>query len=299
MGDLKAALMNGAIATAGFAAHKVLTKVFCDQVCDRLFGSAAKATPPATSGLEMLQPYRSLIGGAVTGAIGIAVTQSVVKDQKTKMFLTAGIATSFLQQLAVTVLNKVAPQHVAYLAGTEDATAARLSAMYGLGGGASIMPNYTSIGGGMGEYFSQSMQGLGYSGNPDLYQAAAGVGAMEAQTNHIDPSSNLDHELTIAEAAAGVGSVYQAAAGMGRGPQPFEASAGMGEFFTAQSGVGEYFAQSGLGAIATLPTADTWIPGTTKGALWAGVRPVNDPQSENQMVSAGVLQSGGNQGVFG
>lgn len=296
--------MNGAIATAGFMAHKVVTKVFCDQVCDRLFGSAAKATPPATSGLEMLQPYRAVIGGAVTGAIGIGVTHAVVKDARTKMFLTAGIATSFLQTLAVTLLNKFAPAQAAYLAGADDGTAARLSAMYGLGAGASIMPQYAPIGeyfqgtNGLGEFFTQGMQGLGYTGNPDLYQAAAGVGAMDAQSNHIDPSSNLDRELTIAEAAAGVGSVYQAAAGMGA-LKPFEASAGTGEYF-AQNGVGEFFSQmQGLGNVQSVQAADTWIPGTSAGQLWAGVRPVSDPQSAHEMVSAGILQSGGNQGVFG
>jgi hypothetical protein len=144
---------------------------------------------------------------------------------------------------------------------------------------------------GLGEFFAESVNGLGnYGGNPDLYQAAAGYGAVAFDNaNHVDPSSNLDRELSLAEAAAGVGQVaYQAAAGVG---QAYQAAAGIGEYFSE--------AVSGLGAIATLPKANTWIPGMADGKIWAGVRPVDEGQSQNAMVPAGVLQSGGGQGVFG
>src|SRR3990167_889945 len=109
---------------------------------------------------------------------------------------------------------------------------------------------------GLGEYFSEPMSGLGaYGANPDMYQAAAGYGTVDyANGNHVDPGSDLDRELTIAEAAAGVGALpaYEAAAGFGR-VQSYEASAGMG-------------------AIQSLQRADTWIPGMANPQLWAGVR---------------------------
>jgi hypothetical protein len=300
---------SGAIGLGGFVAHKALTKVISDFVLSKLIGAvptpaapATPVTPPAVKGLEMLQDYKGVIAGAVAAGVGIYATDKLVKDVHTKMMLSTGMAVSFLHTLLVTALAKAAPQAVDYLAGYEDGTAARLSAMYGLGGGASIMPHYAAINGmgeyftetGMGEYFSEPMSGLGeyfsepmsglgaYGANPDMYQAAAGYGTVDyANGNHIDPSSDLDRELTIAEAAAGVGALpaYEAAAGFGR-VQSYEASAGMG-------------------AIRTLPGRDTWIPGTQDPQLWAGVRGVTKPQSSTAMVPAGILQTDGGQGLFG
>ena len=307
METLRAAFANGALITAVFVAHKALTKVVCKIVCDRLFGAPGTATEPAeapaTDGLEALQPYRNTIAGAFTAALGIGLTNMFVRDVRVKMMITGGMATSFLHTVLVTVLDRVSPEAAAALSGSEDAEAARLSAMYGLGAGTSILPHYDPIGeyfteqvSGLGEYFTENVSGLGqYTNNPDLYQAAAGYGAVnDANSNHIDPSSDLDRELSIAEAAAGVGQAYQAAAGMGQAVEPFEAQAGGG-------GVGEYFTEqvSGLGGIARVPTADTWVPGTSDGQLWAGVRAVEQPQSSHAMTRAGILTSGGNQGVFG
>jgi hypothetical protein len=115
-------------------------------------------------------------------------------------------------------------------------------------------------------------------------QAAAGYGADEtANTNHIDPSSDLDRELTIAEAAAGIGATnYQAAAGM-RG--------GMGEYFS--SGV------NGLGNVGIAPSSSTWIPGSSYPQLWAGTRPIDNGQEATAQVPAGILQGGGGQGILG
>lgn len=305
MGTLKTAFQTGALIAVGFAGQKIVTKLLSSLVLDKLFGAAATpaepATPPATSGLEMLQPYKGLIGGGLGAVAGIFITNMVVKDVKTKLLITGGIAGGFLHTVLVTVLDKVAPQMAGYLSGYDDGTAARLSAMYGLGQGASIMPRYSPIGeyfsepmSGMGEYFTESLNGLGnYGANPDFYQAAAGVGALpNGNTNHLDPASDLDRELTIAEAAAGVGQIpqYEASAGMGR-VQPYEASAGVGEYFTES--------MSGLGAVTTVPGADTWIPGTTYPQLWAGVRGVSQAQGAHALTPAGILQTDGGQGVFG
>ncbi len=291
---MKTVLEIGALTTAGFVGHKLVTKLVTEQLIDRILG-AAPAAAPATSGLvDMVRPFRSVLGGAAVAAGGIMVVNKFVPDARVKMFLTAGMATSLVQSVAVVILNKVAPQYAGVLSG-HDGTAASISAMYGLGAGASIMPEYQPIGeylaqNGLGEYFAQN--GLGaYTGNPDMMQAAAGYGTIDnPNSNIVDPGGDLDAQLSIAEAAAGVGSVpYQATAGYGR-VQPFEAAAG----------IGEYFAQNGLGAVVSVPpSADTWIPGTSDGQLWAGTRAISQPQSRDEMVTAGVLETRGNQGVFG
>jgi hypothetical protein len=307
MATMKEVAKIGVLTTAGFVGHKIATKLFSDQVLDRILGSSGVVTPPApaaVSGLEMLQPYRNVLGGAAMAALGVFAANKFVKDVKTKMFVTAGIATSFVHSVAVMLLSRTAPAYTGYLSG-HDATSVNLAAMYGLGAGASIMPEYHPIGeyfaqnglgeyfaqNGLGEYFAQNglgeyfaQNGLGaYTGNPDLMQAAAGYGTVDnPNSNIIDPGGDLDHQLSIAEAAAGVGAVapYEAAAGMGR-VQPFEAAAGLGR------------------VVNVPPTADTWVPGTSDGALWAGTVAIRQGQSANEMNSAGILETAGNQGVFG
>jgi hypothetical protein len=319
----KAVLKIGALTTAGFIAHKAVTKVFTDQVLDRLFGTGAPALPaapaaapaaPAISGLEAFRPYKSVIGGAVMAALGVYAVNRYVKDAQTKMFVTAGIATSLVHSVAVMALTKVAPQYAGYLAG-DDATSVRIASLYGLGAGASIMPEYHQIGeyfaqnglgeyfaqNGLGEYFAQNglgeyfaQNGLGaYTGNPDLMQAAAGYGTVDnPNSNIVDPGGDLDRQLSIAEAAAGVGAV-----------QPFEAAAGFGAFQEAAAGFGRvqpFEAAAGMGSVSVVPpTADTWIPGASNGQLWAGTMAVSHGQSHNEMNSAGILETSGNQGVFG
>jgi len=306
---LMGALKAGAFITAGFVAQKAISKVLSDFVVDKIIGTApAAATPttpaatPAVSGFEALQPYKGIIASAMAAALGIVATGYVVKDVETKKLVMGGMAASFVHTALVQMLAKTAPTAAGYLSGYHDATAARLSAMFGMGGveKTSILPQYAPIGmgeyfsepvSGLGEFFAESVNGLGnYGGNPDLYQAAAGYGAVAFDNaNHVDPSSNLDRELSLAEAAAGVGQVaYQAAAGVG---QAYQAAAGIGEYFSE--------AVNGLGAIATLPSANTWIPGMADPKIWAGVRRVDEGQASNAMVPAGVLQSGGGQGVFG
>ena len=83
------------------------------------------------------------------------------------------------------------------------------------------------------------------------------------------PSSDLDRELSIAEAAAGVGAV-----------SPFEAAAG-------------------FGAIQSLPRADTWVPGMSDPQLWAGARGIRRGQAATELTPAGILQTAGGGGTFG
>lgn len=260
------------------------------------------AVAPATSGLGGLSldpQYQRVLGSFLIAAGGVFAAAKVIKDPTVRNTVMTGIGLSFMTTLASAVLTKFAPQYSGILAGPSDGTAARLSAMYGFGG-TSIQPRYQAISGrGMGEYFTSGVSGLGeyfdsgvsglgeyfqsgvnglgalpsyeanagYGSNPDLMEAAAGMGARETMnTNHIDPHGDLDRQLTIAEAAAGVGA-YEAAAG--------------------------------FGSISTVPSSSTWIPGTTDGQLWAGTRSISSPQSATELTPAGILQTDGGQGVFG
>lgn len=289
-------LKVGAVLFAGFAAHRLLTNLFDRQVLSRLLPAPAPAT---VSGFG-LQENKGILASVLIGAVGAFAASKVIKNQETKKLVIGGMVASALHGIVMSVLRSVAPTGADMLAGPEDGTAARLSAMYGLGAGASIMPRYAPINGmgeyfrepmnGLGEYFREPMNGIGeyisatnglgtYEQNGDLFQAAAGMGSHDYNGNHIDPSGDLDRQLTIAEAAAGVGAVA-----------PFEAAAGL---------MGPIQAAAGFGAIDTVPSGDTWIPGTTDGQLWAGARAITQGQSATEMTPAGVLQTDGGQGIFG
>lgn len=307
--------MAGLFAFLGLAGTKFAGNLIAKGIA-KLSGGSAAAPPPPTSGLGSIAAMASPLGAVLAGLVGIPLTMKFVTDESKRTPLVLGQVTSVLHTLAVAMLGAVNSGAAAVLSG--DDTAVKLAAMYGIGGGTSIMPHYAPINGvrgvgeyfeqrgvgeylaaqnGLGEYFESGVEGLGnYVGNVDLEQAAAGYGAAETNnTNHIDPSSDLERELTIAEAAAGVGSaVYQAAAGMrGMGALP--------SYVAQAGGVGEYFASgvNGLGTVGIAPSANTWIPGMSDPQLWAGTRAVNENQEATAMIPAGVLQSGGNQGVFG
>lgn len=290
------------IAFGGYAVNRVLANVVAMVVAK--MGAAAPVTSPAASGLGSIAlNYAGVLGSVAAAAIQIPLTLKFVDDPNTKQALVAGAVISALQGIVVGLLKGSAPGVAQFLSG--DDTAAKLSAMYGmrgLGQGTSIMPHYDPIGEyfsgqgeyftnpmgeyfstPMGEYFESGVQGLGnYTGNPELMEAAAGYGeTFTGNTNHIDPSSDLDRQLSIAEAAAGVGQAYEAAAG-GYGALPsYEAQAGLG------------------GGLPIVPTTSTWIPGTSNGQVWAGVRPVNRPQEATAETPAGILNAGGGSGILG
>ncbi len=306
-GGLAKVARTGAFVVGGLVLHKGVTGFLKNllvssqaAVTDTPATAAAEAGATATSGIlpTSLAPYSAAISGFLAAAAGVFAATKLVKKPEDRVLVVGGIVASFLHTLLVTVLKKNASteKYAGMISGLgSDAKAARLSAMYGFGAAyqaAAGTGEYFSSGfgaapyeaaAGTGEYFSS---GFGsYGGNPDIYQAAAGYGAVEtSNSNHILPSADLDRELTIAEAAAGVGASIQ--------PE-----------YQVLNGVGEYFSSgfSGLGNsnVGILPTAQTWIPGETNPGIWAGVRPVNEPQSFSAQVAAGVLESGGGQGVFG
>jgi hypothetical protein len=288
------------LVTAGVLAHKAINAALNNFVIDKLLApEVAAPIAPAVSGLPAAAtPIIKLLASAAVAVAGTYAVKAVSKDTAVVNAVAGGMVASVLHQAVLTAVNMVSPTAAGYLSGN-DGTAARLSAMYGYGGG--IMPAYAPISGmgeyfeganGVGEYFGgangvgeyfEGTNGLGaYGANPDLYQAAAGYGMMgdnsDGYSNNISPTDDLDRQLTIAEAAAGVGSAS------------YEASAGYGALYQASAGYGN---------VETLPGADTWVPGSADPQLWAGVRPVDEPQSATSMVPAGVLESGGGAGIFG
>lgn len=298
-------LKLGALIAAGLAAHKLTSGLIKNllmsndvAVADTAKTQAAESGAAATSGIlpSSMAPYGGVISSLLAAAAGIYLVNRFVKDSQTKNLLSGGMAASAVHGVAISLLKR-SPSTAKYansISGLgSDGAAARLSAMYGVG--SSILPMYQPVGeyfsSGVGEYFSSGVGALGaapyeaaagmgeyfasgvgaYESNPDAYQAAAGYGAVETRnTNHIDPGSDLDAQLTIAEAAAGIGNY------------PMQAAAGLGN-----------------PSIHTIGTSQTWIPGETNPGIWAGVRPVDEPQSFSAQVPAGILESGGGQGVFG
>lgn len=313
MEALSGAFTTGLVITGGFLTHKLLTKGLCwliDQVFPPASSVVAMEEPEATSGVaEAIAPYKDLLCGIIVAGVGIAGTNMILKEAKynqTKLLICGGMATSLLHTVIVTALDSFAPAAATYLSGYDsDATAARLSAMMGTGA-VTIQPMYDPISGlgaaqspfeaaaGMGEYFESGVEGLGnYVNNPDVYQAAAGMGAgPEYQGNHIDPTSDLDSQLSVAEAAAGVGQVSSM----------YQAAAGMGEYMlnpaAPMSGLGEYLTATGDG-IQALPTTSTWIPGESDPQLWAGVKSVDRAQGATAMDPGGILSTAGGAGILG
>jgi hypothetical protein len=291
MGVFSTALKVGLAAGLGFVAHKFGTALVNRLIVDKLVSKSVQVvaesteSPAVVSGLGAAQPFLGgLIGGGATLVVGIMLADKFVESQETKRLATAGMVTSFLQTLLVTALESVAPQAAPMLAGGE---ASRMSAMYGIDP-TNIGPRYTPITGvgeyfaqnGMGEYFAQNgmgeyfaQNGLGnYVGNPDIQQAAAGYGELEAPSNYVNPAGDLERELSIVEAAAGVGSIQQAAAGMGN----------------------IYQAAAGFGGVGPISRVDTVIP---SGQLWAGTRAVeSDGNAESP---GGILSTSGGEGIFG
>jgi len=313
--EIMAWLKTGAFIAGGLMVHKLVTGIIKNllvsgtpSVADTASTTAAEtqAAPAPTSGIlpTSLAPYSALIAGGIAAAGGVYATTKLVKNNETKALVAGGIVASFVHTVLITLLKKspTTSKYADQMSGLGSSGAAtRMSAMYGLG--TSIMPMYapaptsgfgeyfdsgvaglgeyfdSGVAGlgayqgqasaGMGEYFDSGVAGLGeYGANPDVYQAAAGYGAVESTaSNHLDPGSNLDRELSIAEAAAGVGNL-----------PPMQAAAGLG---------------------GTVGTSQTWIPGESNPPIWAGVRPVTRDQAATAQIPAGILESGGGQGVFG
>jgi hypothetical protein len=270
-GLMMTALKVGALGLVGLIASKSLGNVI---------GRGIEGVLP-----EGMKPYSSVFGSFLFTAPAVWATMKFMPDKQNATSLAGGMVVSFLHTLAVSVVAKIFPNAAPYLAGAMDMQGVSIQPHYRLIQGPvgeyyAPMGEYFREPGAMGEYFESGVEGLGnYTGNPEIAQAAAGYNGLfgVGGSNHIDPSNNLDRELTLVEAAAGIGQMPAQAAG---GLSPFEA---MG---------------NDAMTVGPVPSANTWVPGTSYPSLWAPATAINNPQSTNELVPAGVLETEGGNGIF-
>jgi hypothetical protein len=113
-------------------------------------------------------------------------------------------------------------------------------------------------------------------------QASAGLGQQPIDDG-IRPDTNLDRVLDLAEAAAGLRGVGQAAFAQAAAGMP----GGIGEYITAERQNGGYAEQR-------VPTSSQWIP---NGPLWAGTLGVTADRQTSD-IPAGVLAGPGGNGIL-
>jgi hypothetical protein len=293
----KEVLKIGALVTAGFLTHRLVTSLVAE------YGIGALTKPAegeaASSWQLTVAKWAKPAAGLVVAGAGIAAV-SMIKDEKTKVALGAGMVASWLQSTVVTILMSVEqPKIAAQFEGYSNSMAYQLRGnrrrrARSLRGMTSIMPRYAPVGAlgaapfmqaaaGTGEYFQanavgeyfapSSTQGVGAyeAAGPLAMQAAAGTG--QVIEDGIRPDSDLDRVLDLAESAAGLGAARR--------------RRGMGEYWTAQPD------NSGF-VESTVPTQSQWIP---NGPLWAGTLGVKG-NIESSELPAGILAAPGGNGVL-
>lgn len=287
MANLKNAFKTGLVVGAGFLTHRVVTNLVADKLLAETF-----------AGNQHLNTWRKPIIGLGVMAVGIPLAGMVAK--KRAIEIGAGMVASWLQSSivaafamaeqpeAVNALSDYSNSRVYQLRGNSRRRFRRNH-----GHQTSIMPRYQPVSGyqqaaagyqqaaagyqqaaaGMGEYFAAatgeyfappSLQGVG------AYEAA-GTLAMQATAGtrqHIDdgirPDSDLDHQMDMMEASAGL--------------------RGLGEFYEAnRNNVEQRVGQQ-----------SQWVP---NGAIWAGESRIDASQMTSEL-SAGILMRQGGNGVL-
>lgn len=252
--SVKVALESGAIATAGFIAHRGVGWLLSEKLLSKI-GVFADATTSTTGTAGSMAPYRRIVAGLVVGAGGIVLAEKAMPKQAT--MLAAGIVVSLLQQVIVTALGQVAPTYVPAVSGYGG---------YGDRSGRAFKVFPGGIGRPMGEYFLTGQNGYGRAPMGEYFlTGASGFGASEragrrriAQAGFGQPISQAAAGFgqPISQAAAGFGQpISQAAAGYGAAPMLSQAAAGVGEYFlTGANGIGEYemVQPSGMSGAATV-----------------------------------------------
>jgi hypothetical protein len=295
MKTLVMVLKAGGLALSGFVAHRVVTALGAE------YGLLALIKPAegevATSMQLTLAKWAKPITGVGVAGIEILILNAVVKDEKTKTTIGAGIVASLLHSTVVTILMAAEqPKIAAQLEGYSNSLAYQLRGnrrrrmaamrgmhgMRGLGAMRSIMPGYKQIGAapflqaaagtGTGEYFQSNSVGEYFAPNgtqgvgayeaagPLAMQASAGVG--QVIEDGIRPDDDLDRVLDLAESAAGLGEYYSA----GR--------------------------DNGGFAEQRVPTQSQWVP---HGPLWAGTLAARG-NTESSELPAGILAGPGGNG---
>lgn len=224
--SLKGAVKIGIVAAVGFGAHRTLTRLL-DQY-------ALSKVPQLQTG--KLAEIRPMLAGALVIMGGNALVSKLAP--RYAGVIGGGMAVSFMVDAIVRVLTMVGQPNIAgYFSGYADAGGRAYS---GLGSYYNYRPGETFNGygefyepmSGFGAHLEQAAAGYGQlqqaaAGYPALQQAAAGVGEYTAygaqaigeyeetpysgygNSPHVELAPNLseaEQALTIAEAAAGLGS---------------------------------------------------------------------------------------------
>ena len=313
--SVKDALESGAIATAGFIAHRGLGWVLSEKLLATI-GVFADATTSPTGTAGSMAPYRRVVAGAVVGAAGIVLVEKAMPKQAT--MLAAGIVVSFLQQIIVTAMGQVAPAYVPAVSGYGGYgdRSGRAFRVYPGGIGRPMGEYFLTGQNGYGEYFLTGQNGFGATEGPGRRRrhiAAAGYGGVSQAAAGFGQ---------ISQAAAGYGQISQAAAGYGQSPMLSQAAAGVGEYFlTGANGIGEYESVMPSGQSGAATVTDEGIQGGDTNAAeralniaegvagvsddnGIGVSSIVDPtdvavpvSDEPQGSRAGILAGG--EGIFG
>ncbi len=185
MGELKQALKLGAVVTAGYVAHRALTKLVDDQLVKLDF----------VKNNETLSKYSKIISSLLVGLVGVPLTVRLA-PAKFAAAAGAGMAASFLHGAVMKGLeaagNETATKVAGYLSAYPEDSAKAYGSYY------TTYPGQV-----LGEFYQTSGFGA------PVLEAAAGYGApvLEAAAGYGAP---------VLEAAAGYGApVLEAAAGTG------------------------------------------------------------------------------------
>lgn len=302
MSDLTAVLKTGLVVGAGFLVHRLVTNLLVDYVVEP---QVVSKITDANTKKYVKAAEKTLVGLLVLGG-GVLASSAL---PKLRMELGAGMVASIVQQLlidALTVANQATAAKE--ISGYSTSLAYSLHGAYEHNA-VSLMPGYTPVNGygeyfaptaGMGA-FQQAAAGTG-----EYFQAAAGMGATFQQaaagtgeyfapaglkgigqyegageeallpsgaptviTDGIRPDSNLDRELDLMEAAAGL-----------------HGRRGTGEYITAQRRGGGGYTEAIVGQ------QSQWIP---NGPMWAGTLDAADSAATSE-IPAGILATQGGNG---
>ncbi len=237
MQELKGALKLGAMITVGYVGHRALTKVINDQLVEKI-----KYFKENENGIK----YRDLFSATLTALGLIPLVMLGAKKLKVKPVpLAAGVAASFIHGTIIKALgyttNESAQKAIPYLSAYPNAGGSAYGSyyefqphqMYNGTGAYYETPQMSGFGqvrqaaAGYGSSPMLTQAAAGYGASPMLTQAAAGTGeyiasgvngigeyeevATSTQLMSVDEgiypnTQTAEQALSIAEAAAGVGS---------------------------------------------------------------------------------------------
>jgi hypothetical protein len=300
MSNLQNALKSGLIVTAGFVTHKVLTNLLCDRVLDGVF---AKASPAIQQWKKPICGFGTFLIGVPLAAMVSRKNAIEIGAGMAASFLQSLLVSAFAaanQPEIVNALSGYSNSRAYDLRGVRRRRGLRGNNQ------TSIMPRYTPVSGylqaaagyeqaaagyeqaaagtgeyfapnGTGEYFGSNatgeyfapanLQGVGDYEPAGQLAMQATAGTRQVISDGIRPDGDLDRQMDIMEAAAGL-------RGLGAYDEAVQNNGGV--------------------SLDRVGQQSQWVP---NGPLWAGESVVNASQQTSE-ISAGILQRQGGNGVL-